>query len=270
MYPKGRFHYHNAFSLVELSIVLVILGLLTGGILAGQSLIRAAELRSVVSEYNRYYSAAQAFRDKYMSLPGDFSSATRFWSRQENQTWCVTNSSATVASPGTCDGDGDSMLENASAASRSAEAFQFWNQLALAGLVEGTYSGYAGSGGIWHAVIGTNVPSSKLSNAAWGAMYISPTTGNTIIYDGTYGNTYIFGSQSTNTMLGAAIISPEEAWNIDTKLDDGKPAQGKVWAGFWSACAVADDGTTTSDDRVASYKLTNTSKDCYLLFRESL
>ena len=44
----------SAFSLVELSIVLVILGLLTGGILTGQSLIRAAELRSVTSQMQQY------------------------------------------------------------------------------------------------------------------------------------------------------------------------------------------------------------------------
>lgn len=46
----------GAFSLVELSIVLVILGLLVGGVLSGQSLIRAAELRSISSEYSRYFT----------------------------------------------------------------------------------------------------------------------------------------------------------------------------------------------------------------------
>lgn len=68
----------NAFSLVELSIVLVILGLLTGGILAGQSLIRAAELRAVSTEYNRHFTAIQSFRNRYMALPGDMNNATRF------------------------------------------------------------------------------------------------------------------------------------------------------------------------------------------------
>jgi prepilin-type N-terminal cleavage/methylation domain-containing protein len=70
--------YQRGFSLVELSIVLVILGLLTGGILAGQSLIRAAELRSITTQFNQYVSATQSFRDKYMALPGDMPNATRF------------------------------------------------------------------------------------------------------------------------------------------------------------------------------------------------
>ena len=60
----------RAFSLVELSIVLVILGLLVGSVLAGQSLIRAAELRSVATEYNKYVTASRTFRDRYFGLPG--------------------------------------------------------------------------------------------------------------------------------------------------------------------------------------------------------
>ena len=69
----------NGFSLVELSIVLVILGLLTGGILGGQALIRAAELRAATTESQRYLAAINSFRDKYFALPGDMAIATRFW-----------------------------------------------------------------------------------------------------------------------------------------------------------------------------------------------
>ena len=76
----------RAFSLVELSIVLVILGLLVGGILAGQSLIHAAELRAVSSEYQRYRTAIYAFRDKYLGLPGDITTATNFWGAADGST----------------------------------------------------------------------------------------------------------------------------------------------------------------------------------------
>ncbi|MFZ4540565.1 MAG: pilus assembly FimT family protein [Rickettsiales bacterium] len=71
----------RAFSLVELSIVLVILGLLVGGILSGQALIRASELRAVVTEYNRHAVDTKTFRDKYFALPGDMANATSFWGR---------------------------------------------------------------------------------------------------------------------------------------------------------------------------------------------
>jgi len=69
----------SGFSLVELSIVLVILGLLTGGILGGQALIRAAELRAVTTEYDRWVTATRTFQDKYFALPGDMTNATAFW-----------------------------------------------------------------------------------------------------------------------------------------------------------------------------------------------
>ncbi|MGB1539971.1 MAG: prepilin-type N-terminal cleavage/methylation domain-containing protein, partial [Rickettsiales bacterium] len=56
---------NRGFSLVELSIVLVILGLLTGGILGGQSLIRAAEMRAIATEYDAWKTAVNVFKDKY-------------------------------------------------------------------------------------------------------------------------------------------------------------------------------------------------------------
>ena len=69
----------HAFSLVELSIVLVILGLLVGGILGGQSLIRAAELRSVAVDKDKFTTAINAFRVKYSAIPGDMTNATDYW-----------------------------------------------------------------------------------------------------------------------------------------------------------------------------------------------
>ena len=56
--------YQAGFSLIELSIVIAIIGLLTGGVLGGQSLIRSAETRSIISEYNGYQSAIVQFHDK--------------------------------------------------------------------------------------------------------------------------------------------------------------------------------------------------------------
>jgi prepilin-type N-terminal cleavage/methylation domain-containing protein len=69
----------HGLSMVELSIVLFIFGLLTGSILDGQSLIKAAEPRSLRTDISLYQSALFAFRDKYMALPGDMTNATSFW-----------------------------------------------------------------------------------------------------------------------------------------------------------------------------------------------
>ena len=127
----------NAFSLVELSIVLVILGLLTGGILGGQSLIRAAELRALTTEYQRYFAAVSTFRDKYFALAGDMTNATSFWGKDTTSTAQCTSDSGTGGTPGTCNGNGDGWI-----GTDLRENYRAWQQLSLAGLIEGNYVGY--------------------------------------------------------------------------------------------------------------------------------
>ncbi len=260
----------QGFSLVELSIVLVILGLLTGGILAGQSLIRAAELRAVTTEYNRWITATQTFRDKYMALPGDMNNAVAFWNRQVNQAWCLPTSGATVTTPGTCNGNGDGTTNSASLASTSGEIYQYWRQLAFAGLIEGSYSGLAGSGGTGHGVIDSNIPTSKLANAGWMlANFGTVAPGDTTMYALDYGMAFIIGAQTATATPSGSVLRPEEAWNIDTKLDDGKPASGKIIGRNWNnACAAADDGSSASNDLIASYRVSDSSLQCSLIFRQ--
>lgn len=247
-----------AFSLVELSIVLVILGLLTGGILAGQSLIRASELRTLTVEYQRYSAAFNTFRDKYTANPGDFRDATRFWARQATNAWCVSNSGLAVAgTPGTCDGNGNGVASAAGAASQSGEEFQIWRQLALAGLIEGDYTGLAGANGYDHLLAGTNVPASRLGNAIWRIYYMGD--GSTMVGG--------FLVQYNNMMLGGAntaqnpLLRPEELWNIDTKLDDGKPGAGNIIARGYNTCANG----TSNTDYAATYALTTTTATCTMI-----
>lgn len=259
----------RAFSLVELSIVLVILGLLTGGVLTGQSLIRAAELRAVVSEYERYITASRAFRNRYMAMPGDFREATRFWNQQANQSWCAAHSGASVVATGTCNGNGDGNLNVPANANEGGEIFQFWRQLALAGLIEGNYDGVAGSGGYGHGRIGITVPASKLSSAGWGIYkgineQVDGGVGNNL-YAGNYINTLTFGTGGTTVYPYLAALKPEEAWNIDTKLDDGRPAYGAVrsWRGSGTYTPNCADNASGS---AARYNVQHPNVACALLF----
>src|ERR1700735_2969244 len=61
----------RGFTLIELSIVLVIIGLIVGGVLVGQDLIRAADVRAQISQIEKYQTAVNTFRGKYGYLPGD-------------------------------------------------------------------------------------------------------------------------------------------------------------------------------------------------------
>ena len=79
-YSKPQPTFQQGFTLVEIAIVLVIIGLLLGGILKGQELYFNSQIRSVVNEYNNVASAAFAYRDRYRRLPGDDGAATARWS----------------------------------------------------------------------------------------------------------------------------------------------------------------------------------------------
>lgn len=253
----------HGFSLVELSIVLVILGLLTGGILAGQSLIRAAELRSVVSDYNRYTAAVATFRDKYMSVPGDFRDATRFWNRQAATSDCISNSGLSAAgSPGACDGNGNGSISPPGAANQAGEIFQAWRHLALAGLIEGSYSGAAGAGNGLTMSTG-NTPASRLSNAGWGIREtLNNTAGDGTIFAGSYGSWLQLGGFRTTSDNAAPVLKPEEAWNVDTKMDDGKPGTGGVRVRFWDDCTPA----TLASQTDAAYDVSVVTTSCTLMF----
>lgn len=258
----------QGFSLVELSIVLVILGLLTGGILTGQNLIRAAELRSVATEYQKNTTAIHAFRDKYFALPGDMNNATNFWgAAHATPATCLTTVGTGTQ---TCNGNGDGNISISAAASQRGETFAAWVHLANAGLIEGTYSGFAGSAAALHTVLGTNAPVSKLSNGGWSCYTeVARAIGQVEYFENHDGETNIasfyFGAQTTNTVPRAAVLRAEEAWNIDVKMDDGHPAYGKIYAPK-STSTFAPNCTTGATASVGVYNLTNTSAACSLRF----
>ncbi len=254
---------HNyGFSLVELSIVLVILGLLTGGILAGQSLIRAAELRSVSSDTQRYTASIQTFRDKYMALPGDMREATRFWTILAGDGINATCQNTAATSTPTCNGNGDGWI-NSSGSVTFDERFRAWQHLGNAGLVEGSYTGRT-SGANGSAACGTDgraCPMTKLGSSTTYSFASIGTAGDTNVFARPSQANYIFLGSDTTPGL-----TPEELWSIDTKLDDGRPAYGRIFttkrtASFCSLCVTTDVEST------AEYAVTDSTKRCCPYFQ---
>ncbi len=257
-----------AFSLVEVSIILVILGLIAGGVLVGKALIRGGELRNFTSQSEGFVTSVFAFHDKYLATPGDMNNATQFWGFQGNVTapGCVSSSSITViTTTGTCDGNGDNFfLTPAATAGATGERYQFWRQLALAGLLEGSYNGVAGSNGPYHHMLGKNSPATRINKGGW-TVNTYGNTGSPIWFDGNYNVALIIGAATTNGGPNGVLLRPEEAWLIDTKMDDGKPGQGSVVAGNWSTCTTA----ANSADIAASYKTASSNIGCNLAFVEN-
>lgn len=256
---------HAGFTLVELSIVLVILGLLVGGVLTGQSLIRASELRSVITEYNNFKTAHNSFRDRYFGVAGDMNNGTAFWGKDNV---ACTGHTGTTATPGTCNGNGDGNVNPGGAAGGTGEIYRYWQQLALAGLIAGTYSGNAGSGSNIDSNNGINVPQSKISGAGW-SIYswgvVGVNGGGLGNFEGNYYNTYLLGGDAGN-LNERDIVTGPEAWNVDTKMDDGKPGTG-IMRVFEAAVVCQDAGTSTTVElaQTANYRLSGTSKGCGIL-----
>lgn len=249
----------RGFSLVELSIVLVILGLLTGGILAGQSLIRAAELRSISTDYSRYVTAVGAFRDKYFALPGDFAKAVDFWTAADpTPATCRTTVGAGTA---TCNGNGNGII---GATTTSDEQFRAWQHMANAGLIEGTYTGVTGPAHASEdANPGVNVPRGRVGNSgfSWNPLGSVTGGGSTHYFDGNYGSALQFGGNG-NANMYYPLIKPEEQWNLDTKMDDGLPHQGSVRS-------LKNGSTLTPGCAAASniaYDLAATGNLCSIVF----
>jgi len=251
----------SGFSLVELSVVLAIIGLITGGILMGQNLIRSAELRAVVAEMERYQSAAKEFRETYHALPGDLPNATEYWGSMSN----CSATNPTYTGKQTCNGDGDGILDPAPQSFRSGELFQFWRHLANAGFIDGHYSGI--SGDHWNGVVsisGVNSPVSKLKDGTWSAIYRN-LNNNSIFYDIDFGNTLQIGKERDGGNAFEPVMTPAEAYNIDKKIDDGLPGKGNLYAIYWDECG----GASTDDDFESEYRLTNDDIVCSLLVRDA-
>ena len=257
--------FRHGFTLVELSIVLVILGLLVGGVLTGQSLIRAAELRTVNTQFQTFQTAVMTFRDKYFAIPGDMPNASAYWGAADGSTGstasCASVSTGTTA---TCNGNGDGQVDN-DAFTTPNEVFRFWQHLANAGLIEGSYSGVGVGGASGHS--SANVPKARIANGLWWTRYAGNYTG-TAAFQGDYGNSMSIGGYLANNLPFVPVLKPDDLYNIDMKMDDGKPGTGKLVAranGGLSTCTTAADNGGANLD--AQYLLSSTAVTCAPTFR---
>lgn len=268
--PNTTSHSHRtqqAFSLVELSIVLVIIGLLVGGVLIGRNLMRSAEINSIAKDKNTYVTAISTFRDKYNGLPGDLVTATRVWGAADSDFDACAALTTAATGTETCDGNGNNKISNASDAAEDHERHRAWQHLANAGLIGGKFSGVGGSGGILHAVPGQNCPSGALSGSCWEMVFIGAREADPILFDGIYDHVLFFGRSSAAGVPDAAILTPEDMWSLDKKIDDGKPAKGSlVVNGSYTNCVDAADPTELDSD----YRVDNDTVACNAIFRNLL
>ncbi|MBY6117484.1 hypothetical protein KUW09_25040 [Mameliella alba] len=149
----------------------------------------------------------------------------------------------------------------------------FWKHLANARLIEGSFTGIAGSGGTSHGIAGQNIPSGRMSSSAWhvfGNPYGPVFSSHAEIFDQTNGYFLLYGATTTSGGPAGDIMRAEEAWNIDKKVDDRMPGQGKITARDRADCAINSSGASPAASEVdATYNLSNSNQSCALLFKDA-
>jgi prepilin-type N-terminal cleavage/methylation domain-containing protein len=221
---------NQGFTLIELSIVLVIIGLIIGGVLVGHDLIKAAETRATLAQIEKYNSATNTFKTKYNGIPGDLGPTD------------AGNFGLTVGTG--CDGsaaglrNGDGLLDGAPAVHPFFEGLGevelFWSDLSAAGFIDSAIP----NGNAPAIVCNSATPSTALSNTQIGEYLPYSKTGNNnfvYVYE-TNGNNW-FGLAAVtglgnNAYVPAMSVSVAQAYNMDKKIDDGLPTTGNVLANY--------------------------------------
>ncbi|WP_310450237.1 prepilin-type N-terminal cleavage/methylation domain-containing protein [Sulfuritalea sp.] len=205
----------SGFTLVEIAIVLVIIGLLLGGVLKGQELINSAKIKNLIADMNGISTAVYAYQDRYKGLPGDDSGAVGRW---------AANTAAALPATSV----GNATLQGVfNSATVTDESRLFWQHLRLAGFIGGdptTTQPINAVGGI--------------TGVQWGA-------GNQTVAALTQGLAGLVVCQSN--ILGRIAEA------MDNQLDDGRPNSGAVRS--WTQGAgllVAADAATTAVDITAA------------------
>ena len=222
----------RGFTLVEMSIVLVVVGIIVVGIVAGSSMIYGAKLRNVISEFDRYKEAVDAFEEQYKYYPGDFNEATQYWETAQ-------------------DGNGNWAIEG-----DTTERLYAWNHLQQAGLIEGAFTG---------EVVKDAEPYRERVNIP-GSIFAK----NHYMIGTTASETDIFGRQgtfiqysSTNTPLSpwGGALPAKDAKYIDEKMDDGVASSGFIF-GVDGLDATRGGCSAGQDDIAADYNLASDQAEC--------
>lgn len=196
------------FTLVEIAIVLVIIGLLLGGVLKGQEMIENGKIKSVISDMKGVSAAFYSYQDRYRSVPGDDAAATtRFASA--GTTIVNGGGNGAIAGP---------YLTNGVAPAVGAESSNFWQHIRVSGFLSGDLI--------------TNNGGNNTISASGGAIGVQDTIA-------------AYGLAGIKVCVGS--VPSKHAQSIDTQLDDGLATTGSYRAGTGSATpnvATAVAGTT--------------------------
>ena len=208
--------YNDGFTLIEVSIVLVIIALIVGGILVGEDLIVSAKIRSEATQLQKFRTAVNSFRNKYDAVPGDIlpADAARFG----------LGYTAILGSDSNGNGIIDYPLSNFIF---WTEHLNFFSQLSKAKMIDGSYT--VNPWGL--ESVGQNFPELKINSS----LGILPMEDPVNFLSGHWMILGVpsFNFSSTVGWMNQSVkfsYTPIQAQNLDKKLDDGIPSSGTIVA----------------------------------------
>lgn len=255
---------NKGFTLIELSMVLVILGLMVGAIVGGKSLVRQAELQGIVKEINGYKTVWNAFKMQYDAWPGDFGEASQYWSGAHNGN-ASNGIDANVGAIGVWP---------------PVELYYVWEHLSRAELIPGTFTGVP-QGSQPYGVIGINLPPSKIKGLSYFVWTPTPLCAGTSDVCAVYGTSGLgkallnFGRELDAYWPEGGILKAAEVRSIDQKIDDGIPNKGmflakRSWegsAGGGGEIVGCVDQSFRADAGVeVNYILSDTEQNCNMAY----
>ncbi|HSH97322.1 MAG: prepilin-type N-terminal cleavage/methylation domain-containing protein [Methylophilaceae bacterium] len=204
----------SGFTLIELAIVLVIIGLLLGGVLKGQELINSAKVKNMATDFRNIPVYIYAYQDKYKAIPGDDKNAAG-----------ASGHLGTLASnpPTTTGGNGQLDGRWNDAVSATSETALFWQHVRLAGLAAGATDLTLTSG-----FYPTNADG-----------------GNIGIEAGRTTSPAIAGIAGTYVICSTGILG-KYVKQLDITLDNGDTASGAMMATPTSGYAIGAAATATT------------------------
>ncbi len=255
----------QGFTLVEMSIVLLIIAAIIGSTILGRSLITNSRLQTVITDLDSYTNAVTNFQQAYQGLPGDFTNAQTVWGT--DSVGCP----AGGGTSGTCKGDGNGQITNANSAGQVGESYLFWQHLYKAGMFSQNLSNQSAAAGADAAVIGTNVPAGSIRGSGFSVHWLGKISNGDANYFSTgsatpylYGNVFYFGAASTSNVTYNPILPADQAAAIDSKIDDGLPGTGKVRT-FINGSTIAPSCATAGSYTAATYNVSVSGNNCSLI-----
>ncbi|MET0155035.1 MAG: prepilin-type N-terminal cleavage/methylation domain-containing protein [Rickettsiales bacterium] len=214
----------KGFTLVELSIVIIIVGLIVTGVIGGQRLIQQAKLRTLISDKTDVETAVNNFRIEFRAVPGDMRNADSFWP-------------ACGGSANACNGDGNKHIDYADGNDAADESYTAWTHLANSGHYPGAFTGDSDA----TSKAGVTVPEASFKQG----VVITLLYDADLPSDPTFfsGNVILFGGATgAATLSDVPFLLPSQAMSVDAKIDDGQPDAGRVFALDGSAASCINTG----------------------------